>query len=1004
VKKVIGGLCLALAAAGASGQGIPLATLAGTVTADDGTPIAGVTVTVDSPALQGSRQAVTSRTGEYLLALLPPGDYRVRFAVPAMMGVARTVTLPASASVRLNATLRPAAVSESVTVSGETVAERGPEIEANFPQRLLDTLPSGRSLRDAVLLAPGVNENGPSSSLGSASQRPALMISGAVSYENLFLVNGVVVNENLRGQPQDLFIEDAIQETTVQTGRISAEYGRFLGGVVNVVTRSGGNRFSGSFRTTLSSDQWTANNAYDSSQGIDNRSQDLNESYEATFGFPILKDHLWAFGAGRYANVGQTFETRPQPQLSGNIDPIPVPYIYGREERRLEGKLTAAPAPGASVVASYIDNRLDETNYAFNRAILSTQALMPRTLPNSLLALNASGVVARSLFLEAQFSRRRFEIDQGGPESRDPITGTHIFDAVGARRFGAPQFGGQPPNHFDNDSWSLKSTYLLSSPSLGDHELKIGYDRFHESSLRQNDFSASGFVINEERSIIRGTQVFPVFSDDGTTQIQWFPIFAPSARTDLLTHSAYLNDRLRLGRRWSVNLGLRWDKNHDTNSDGTVVSNSASWSPRLGIRFDPRGDGRIVFDAGYAKYVTKLHDNLANAASAAGQPGQFTWTYRGPCINCNVLAPTGSLLSTEDGLSRLFAWFDSIGGTASAPPAGASLPGFSTRLAPGGLRSPYVREVSAGIEAALGSRGSARADFLYRDYRDSYNGRLDRTTGRSSPDQFGNIYDVEEIGNSNDVVRRYVAAQFQAQYRVGSHLTLTAMYTWSHLTGNFIGEFNRDSATWAFIDEYPEYKQARWNSPYGDITEEGIAPFSPDQRHRARLWVVYGVPLRASTLSLSALEAFDSGLGYEAVGTIDPRDYVSNPGYANPLGNIRGTAGTVLYFFTRPGAYRTDNITHTDVALDWAVPLFDGVEIFIHPQVFNLWNEKGVIAVDTTVNTAFTSPKTLAKFNPFTDTPKQGVNYSIGSTFGKPTSSAGYQTPRTFQLGVGVRF
>ncbi len=1002
MKKVISGLCLALAAAGASGQGIPLATLAGTVTAEDGTPIAGVTVTVDSPALQGSRQAVTSRTGDYLLALLPPGDYRVRFAAPAVTEVTRALTLPAAVSVRLNAVLRLAAVSEAVAVSGESATERGPEIEANFPQSLLNKLPSGRSLRDAVLLAPGVNENGPSSSLGSATQRPAMMISGAVSYENLFLVNGVVVDENLRGQPQDLFIEDAIQETTVQTGRISAEYGRFLGGVVNVVTRSGGNRVSGSFRTTLSSDQWTANNAYDSSLGIDNRSHDLNKSYEATFGFPILKDHLWAFGAGRYANLGQTFETRPL-SAPGSSDLSPVPYTYAREERRLEGKLTGAPAPGVSVVASYIDNRLDETNYAFNRAILSTEALMPRTLPNSLLALNATGVVSRSLFLEAQYSRRRFEIDQGGPDSRDPITGTHIFDAAGARRFGAPQFGGQPPNHFDNDSWSLKSTYLLSSPSLGDHELKIGYDYFRESTLRQNDFSGSGFVINEERSIIRGTQVFPVFSDDGTTQIQWFPILAPAEPTDLLTHSAYVNDRLRLGRHWSVNLGMRWDKNHDTNSDGILVSNSPSWSPRLGVRFDPRGDGRIVFDAGYAKYVAKLHDNLANAASSAGQPGQFSWTYRGPCINCNVFASTGSLLSTDEALSRLFAWFDSIGGTASIP-AGASLPGFSTRLAPGGLQSPYVREVSAGAEAALGSRGSARADFLYRDYRDSYSGRLDLTTGRTSSDQFGNVYDIEEIGNSNDVQRRYVAAQLQALYRVGARLTLTVTYTWSHLTGNFIGEFNRDSATWAAIDEYPEYKQSRWNAPYGDITGGGISPFSPDERHRARLWAVYGVPLRVGTLSFSALEAFDSGLGYEAFGVIDPRPYISNPGYADPLGNARGSAGTVGYYFTRPAAYRTDNITHTDVALDWAIPVSHGVEIFVHPQVFNLWNEQGVVAVDTTVSTAFDDPKTLAKFNPFTETPKQGVNYRLGLNFGKPTSSAGYQTPRTFQLSVGVRF
>ena len=62
-----------------------------------------------------------------------------------------------------------------------------------------------------------------------------------MSFENLWLVNGVVINENLRGQPLNLFIEDAIEETQVLTSGISSEYGRFSGGVVNAVTKRGGN-------------------------------------------------------------------------------------------------------------------------------------------------------------------------------------------------------------------------------------------------------------------------------------------------------------------------------------------------------------------------------------------------------------------------------------------------------------------------------------------------------------------------------------------------------------------------------------------------------------------------------------------------------------------------------------------------------------------------------------------------------------------------------------------
>ena len=59
------------------------------------------------------------------------------------------------------------------------------------------------------------------------------------------------VNENLRQQARPLYVEDAVQETKVSSGNISAEYGRFQGGVVNMITKSGGNNFSGSFRTTF---------------------------------------------------------------------------------------------------------------------------------------------------------------------------------------------------------------------------------------------------------------------------------------------------------------------------------------------------------------------------------------------------------------------------------------------------------------------------------------------------------------------------------------------------------------------------------------------------------------------------------------------------------------------------------------------------------------------------------------------------------------------------------
>src|SRR5262249_22279202 len=153
----------------------------------------------------------------------------------------------------------------------------------------------------------GVNQNGPNG---------AVTISGAQSFENLFTVNGAVVTDNIRVTPYSLFIEDAIQETTTSSSGASAEYGRFTGGVGNTITRSGGNRFDGSFRTTLDNDGWSA-----ISPAKETRNDKLNPRYEATLGGPIWRDRAWFFGAGRFSdakNSGQTAFTLISYQTEDN--------------------------------------------------------------------------------------------------------------------------------------------------------------------------------------------------------------------------------------------------------------------------------------------------------------------------------------------------------------------------------------------------------------------------------------------------------------------------------------------------------------------------------------------------------------------------------------------------------------------------------------------------------------------------------------------------------------
>src|SRR5262245_56195133 len=277
--------------AGAAAQGNPTGTISGHVADPDGLAVPGAPCSAASPALQGVRTAVTSANGDYIIPFLPAGDYDLTFELQGFRTVTRKISVKMAETLTLDVTLAVAQVAETITVTGQA-GEIVPTatIAANFKKEALERLPVGRALNDAVLLAPAVAGNGPSGNI---------MISGALSFESQYLVNGVVINENLRGQALNLFIEDAIQETKVSTGAISAEYGRFGGGVVNMITKSGGNTFSGSFRTTFDNDAWRSLTPFPTDQTVDA----LPPTYEATAGGPILKDTLSYFGAGRFTKA-----------------------------------------------------------------------------------------------------------------------------------------------------------------------------------------------------------------------------------------------------------------------------------------------------------------------------------------------------------------------------------------------------------------------------------------------------------------------------------------------------------------------------------------------------------------------------------------------------------------------------------------------------------------------------------------------------------------------------
>ena len=962
-------IAMIAAAAGPAVAQNPTGTISGRVIDSGGLPVAGASVTVQSPSLQGSRTTKTSENGDYRLPLLPPGEYTLVVEFNRFATQKKSATVAATEPVTIDVTLEPAGVAESVSVQANadsfaTTIQNATSVK----QELLNTLPTARTILSAANLAPAVHASGPNGHL---------VISGAMSFESLFLVNGVQIQDNLRREPLTLFIEDAIQETTVSTSGISAEYGRFTGGIVNTITRSGSNTVAGSFRVTFTNDDWRTVTPLS-----EPKTDDAVPTLEYTAGGPVRKDRTWFFFAGRNFDQSSAEQT-------GYTN---VPFIAGLNEKRFEGKVTQSFGVAQRFTGSYMNIQTEDRNSAFPDAagVMDLRTLITRQLPQDLLSLNYGGVIGSNLFLEAQFSQRQFTFKNAGGRTMDLIEGTQVLDQETGALWWAPAFCGVcGDEERDNRSLLLKGSYFLSTPR-GSHDVVFGYDTFNDRRLVNNHQTASDYRIYASQSVIQGDTVVPVLLPDLGTWIVWFPISEASQGTNFRTHSLFVNDTWRLSDRLTASLGLRYDKNHGEDAIGQLVAKDAAWSPRLGLSWDPTGKGVWTVNTSYGKYVAAIANNIADSSSPAGTPSVYAYYYLGPPIN-----QTGPLVSTDVALRQMFDWFDANGGTNRTPWL-TELPGVNTRIE-GTLDSPHVREFTVGLSRRLGVRGVVRADVVRRVFRDFYVDRTDTTTGTVTND-IGQTFDLTLVENSNAVKREYTALNLQASYRLSGAIRTGGNYTLSKLVGNVNGENIRSGPLTSTILQRPEYFDPAWSFPEGSL--------AADQRHRVRLWANVDLPAPAQIgrLSLGILEQIQSGTPYGAVGTIHTQPYVDNPGYEQP-------SDTVNYFFTGRDAFRTETMIRTDLALNYAhrLPGSRRGEIFANFHVLNLFNQFQLFdlsgsAINTTVLTEADDAARFQPFNPFTTTPVQGTHWDYGDRFGEAIAADAYTVPRTFRFSVGVRF
>ena len=984
------------------------ASLTGTVTLG-GNPLPGATVTISSPNLQGTRIAVSDANGNYNFGGIPPGDYTVKFEMESMQAVTKTVRVGLATTARADADMKLSAVAEAITVTASSPAVlETTEVQTNITQKLINDLPIGRDLRATVSLAPGVTSTGPGNNQ---------VISGAPSFDNLYLVDGATVNENLRGQPHDLFIEDAIQETTILTGAISAEYGRFTGGVVTAVSKSGGNEFSGTFRDSFQSPAWTSNSErpVSATTGIQvttdpKRANNKNQTYEGTLGGRIIRDRLWFFFAGRHIKRSTSlalFNSGPN-------------FAQGRKQDRAELKLTGQITPKHSLTVSGLNIEDKQTNNTFPSAARTWEVSAldtSRETPNSFETAHYNGVITNSFLIEANAARKLFAfVGSGGDNIGDLANGTNVYDAGQSPSvyLGAPTFCGSCTNeNRNNRNWNVKGTWYASTKSLGTHNLVAGYDNWHATRKSDNHQSASDWTVGlyeGPTGVTRdanGDALVTVHS--GNAIMIWWPILESSKGTDLKTTSLFVNDKWDFNNKLSFNVGGRYDNNQGLDGSHKKVADDSKISPRLGAIYDVFANGRLRLNGSYSQYVAAIADgNVADAASPAGSPSYLYWLYYGPDI-------VGK--RTPVALQTMFTWLQSVGFTNNKDfLLGGGSAGIQTQI-PEALRSPYVGEWTIGAGSQIGSKGFVRVDYIARDWKNFYTGVTNLANGKAFDPLANADVDIAIVETTNDFKRTYKAVQLQASYAPLTRLNIGGNYTYSTTKGNH-GAETQGSGPVANtgINSYPEYLGYANRNPVGYLTQ--------DQTHKARAWASYDQPTPFGTFNFSVLQRFDSGTPYSAIGQIDPRRFFCdaakvsagactaaqlgtrrtkpNPGYVLP-------PTTADYYFSKRGEFRTDDLTATDLAVNWNAPPVGKIQLYIETELRNMFNEQAVVTVNQSVNTN-RNLGTLAAFDPMTDTPVEGVHWTKGPAFGKPTSTTnfdsagGFQLPRTFLISAGLKF
>jgi len=897
---------------------------------------------------------------------------------------------------------------EVIATSMTAVDPTSVQTSSNYDAKRIDTLPVPRTPDGMAALTPGVIANG----IGGRIQ-----VRGAQTSGNLYLVDGQNLMDNAYNNLQYPIIEDAIEETQVITGAISAEYGNVDGGVINTITKSGGNEFSGLLRTNLSNDKWNAVRPYQNRNAIvDYLSKDMN----FTVGGYVLKDKLWFYlsyftsTVKTEGNISSSAVPYPQAAIDAGRPNIGRNAAYTNEASsdRLQAKLTYLINQDHYLVGTF--NTSSSGNTKRNYSAGDLNALIPQDNSFSFWNLAWRATWSPTFTTEARIGAKTqlYETWKGVAKPDGGPIYNYGYNGVGrGLRYNVGIFSEDGGDARDNMTVNLKGSYFTEWQ--GTHELDFGldyYDGYRKSRNEQSPWNnTTTYALNYRYNPTTFLpEAAPYF------ELCWSSTDASAGQTSV---GLYINDKWKVNGNIALQIGLRWDTYSADATDAGSIASASGISPRLGVTYDVLGDQTWLLKGSYCRYNSAVLETITSAVSGSGNPGYTIYMWRGPGgVSTNNYRPLSDVYNVAyypRTINNVLEFYE---------------PTANVKVNPD-MKAPTCDEIQLGATYAFNfdnwGAGYVTLTAVKKtwknliDARVGYNGKVN--VSQFLPGYNEELY-YEYWDNEPDAKRDYKALELSGAYQK-SGFQFSGNVTWSTLQGNYEGEGSNTPGSGERIhtmDYWTNPATGKWEQiyDYNLLTPYGyLAAHTPIH---IRLTADYTYATKYGFTTLGWRYRFQSGQHYDHYRTWDAT--LLSPVFRyyydededdtfpiNPAESMGFGDNFTQYDSSVRSPYAFNSTAYHDIALTHDFNMFKlagyNVRVFGKLLINNVFNHQQLASWNTSMqsynaNKDHDGNATL----PAGATSWQTAPWIKGANYGKSEGQGYWGGARSLSLSLGFRF